>query len=88
MYRLEGHLLGVDDLEEEALSPARAARAHDRAEGARDSTVPPDHLPDLVRRDVEAEDDAVRLFHSLDAHLVGLVDELARQVLEEPRTHD
>ncbi len=42
-----------------------------------------DHLADVVGRDVEVEDDRVLALLRLDAHGVRLVDEPAREPLEE-----
>src|SRR5205814_7325318 len=44
-----------------------------------------DHLAQVVLGDVQPQDDGVLLLDTLDAHRVGLVDELARQVLEQLR---
>ena len=45
--------------------------------------LPPDHLADVVGRDVEPEDDRVVTLLRLDAHGVRLVDEPPRDPLEE-----
>ena len=47
----------------------------------------PDHLADVVGSDVEVEDDGVLTLLGLDSHGVRLVDEPARDPLEELR-HD
>ena len=63
--------------------PAPAARADERAEGARDSTLPADHLADVVGGDVQLEDDRALAFAPDDAHRVRLVHQALRQVLEQ-----
>ena len=42
-----------------------------------------DHLAEIVLRDMETKNDSVSLVDALDAHRVGVVDQLLRQVLEE-----
>ena len=42
-------------------SPRAPADAHDRPQRSRDAALPPDHLPDVVGRAVEAQDDDVAL---------------------------
>ena len=62
----------------------RPARAHDRAQGARDASLPADHLADVVLGDVQPEDErAVLALDLLDAHGVRLVDEPPRELREQ-----
>ena len=63
--------------------PASAARSDERAEGARDSTLAPDHLADVVGRDVELEDHGALALAPDDAYGVRLVHQALRQVLEQ-----
>src|SRR4051794_29760992 len=72
----------IHDLELHAPALACTARTHDRAQRAGDPSLPADHLAEVVLGDVEAQDDGVVLVDTLDANLVGFVDELARQELE------
>src|SRR5439155_20737753 len=61
----------------------RADRATDRPPRARHPALAADHLAELVLRDVQAQNDGVLLVDALDAHRVRLVDEPAREVLEQ-----
>jgi len=76
-----GHLL--DDFEDDAPVGASAARANDRSEGTRDSALAANHLADVVLRDPKLEDSRAFLPHFLDLDSVGIVHELASEVLEE-----
>src|SRR5688500_19996036 len=78
--QLEG---SVDDLEHQAAVAAGAGRPDDRPERARDTTLSPDHLADVVGRDAEAEDDDVPLVDALDPDGVGVVDEPPRDPGEQ-----
>src|SRR5262249_25360134 len=71
----------IHDLELHAPPLAGAAGAHDRAQRAGDASLPPDHLPEVVLGDVQAQDDGVVLLDPLDALLVGLVAGPARKEL-------
>ena len=62
-----------------------AAGTDDRAQRARDPSLLADHLAEIVLRDMETKHDGVGLVDALDAHCVGLVDKLPRQVLEQLR---
>src|SRR5438874_1751229 len=73
----------VHDLEDDALALPPRRRANDLAQRARDPALPPDHLADVVLRDVEPQHDDVVAFLTLDANGVGLVHEPAREVLEQ-----
>ena len=73
----------VGNLEDVTLVGARAARADDAAESPRDPALLPDHLADVVRRDVEVEDHRALTLFRLDAHRLRLVDEPSREPLEE-----
>src|SRR4029078_2330142 len=57
----------------------------ERAQRARDATVATDHLADVVRRDVQDEDERVVALLLLDANRRRIVDELAREVREQSR---
>jgi len=61
----------------------RAARTDDRAQSAGDASLLADHLAEIVLRDMETKHDGVGLVDALDAHRVGLVDKLPREVLEK-----
>ena len=61
----------------------RTAGTNDRAQRARDTSLLADHLAEIVLRNVKAEHDSIGLVDALDAHGVGLVDKLPRQVLEK-----
>ena len=73
----------VCDLEQEAPVAPGACRADDGAQRSRDTSLPADHLADVVGRDAQPEDDDVALVDALDPHGVGLVDEPARDPGEE-----
>src|SRR5690349_5282297 len=73
----------VDDLELHAPLLACAARADDRAQGARDPALPPDHLAKVVFGDVQTQHERVLVVDFLDPNRVGVVDELLREVLEQ-----
>src|SRR5438552_5944850 len=75
----------VDDLALDAAPLAHASRSHDRAQGACDASLPPDHLADIILCDMQAKHHGVFLVDTLDAHGVRIVDELLRQVLEQLR---
>ena len=60
-----------------------AARADDRAQRARNPSLPADHLAQIVLRDMQAKHDRVCFIDSLDAYGIRLVDELACQILEQ-----
>src|SRR5580765_1631231 len=75
----------VDDLELHATLFARASGTDDRAQRACDASLPADHLAQILLRDMQAKDDRVVLVDALHPHLVGLVDELPRQILEQLR---
>ena len=45
--------------------------------------MPPDHLPDVVRRDLQVKDDGILAVLRLDPDRFGIVDELPRQPLEK-----
>src|SRR5882724_1640600 len=64
---------------------AHAAGTDDRAQRARDASLPADHLAEIVLRDVQAKHDRVGFLDSLDAHGIRLVDKLPCQVLEQLR---
>ena len=73
----------VGNLEHVALFRASAAGTHDATERARDPPLLADHLADVVRRDMEMEDDRVLTLFRLDTHGLGIVDESAREKLEK-----
>lgn len=73
----------VDNLENVALVPTGASCPNDAAKGPREAALPADHLADVVGRDMKMEDDGVLTLLRLDPHGVRLVDEPARQPLEE-----
>ena len=51
--------------------------------GAREPPLPADHLPDVVGRDVQMEDDRIVALLGLDPHGIRLVHKPPRQILEE-----
>ncbi len=57
--------------------------AHDCTQRPRDPACAPDHLADIVRGDVEAQHESVLALFRLDANLIGLVDELTREIGEQ-----
>ena len=63
----------------------RSARANDRAECARDPTLPTDHLAHVALRDVEMEHERIVALLPFNAHGVGIVDQAAREELDELR---
>ena len=65
------------------MSGPRPAGPDDGAESAGDPAVLPDHLADVVGGDVELEDDRALPLGPDDADVVGGVDEVPRQVLEQ-----
>src|SRR4051812_38744154 len=71
------------DLDEDPPALPYRARAHDRAQRARDPALAADHLADIVGRDVQHEHECVLALLRLHAHRVGLVDQLAREVREQ-----
>ena len=70
-----------------ALARAGGAGADDRAQGARDPALAPDHLADVVGRDVEAEHGRAVALAPLHADLVRVVDEPPRELLDEALRH-
>ena len=75
----------VGNLEHVALVRPCPAGADDAPERAGDPPLLADHLPDVVRRDVEVEDDRVLTLLGLDANGVGLVDEPLARATREAR---
>src|SRR5581483_90693 len=73
----------LDDLEQDPPVLLRAARADDGAQRPRDAAAAPDHAPEVVRGDPEAQDEVAVLPFLVDADLVRLLDEPARQVLDQ-----
>src|SRR5256885_3125307 len=74
------------DLELQPPPGVRAAGADERAQRTREPALAADHLADVTLRDVQAEHErAVVAFGLLDAHGVRLVDEPARELLEQLR---
>jgi hypothetical protein len=73
----------VNDLEQDAAALTASGRPHDRTQRARDPALAPDHLADVVRRNVQPQHERVRFVDLLDANGVRLVDELSRQVLDQ-----
>ena len=72
------------DLELQPPPGVRAARADDRAERTCEPALAPDHLAHVGFRDVQAQEErAVLAVGLLDAHGVRLVDEPARELLEQ-----
>ena len=55
----------------------------ERAQCADDPALPADHLADVVGGDMEHEDEGALALLGLDAHGVGIVDELAREIREQ-----
>src|SRR5262249_26795204 len=70
-------------LEQRAPGAARRGGAHDGTERARDPALAADHLADVVLRDMQLDDRVAVALDLLDAHRVRLVDEAARQVLDD-----
>src|SRR5579862_4237392 len=73
----------VGDLDEHASAITRSARAHECAQRARDASLTADHLADVIRGDVQDEDEravTLLLFH---ANRLRVVDELAREIREQ-----
>ena len=62
---------------------SHAARTNDRSQRTRDASLLADHLAEIVLCDMQSKHDGVGLVDSLDAHSVGIVDQLLRQVLEK-----
>ena len=63
---------------------AGAARPHDRAQRLDGATLPADHLAAVLLGNEQLEHDrVVVLVETLDLDLVGIVDERARQELEQ-----
>ena len=61
----------------------RGARAHDRAQRPGEPALAADHLAAVLGRDVELEHGRVLTLDLLDAHGVGIVDELLREPGEQ-----
>ncbi|HSC91701.1 MAG TPA: hypothetical protein VLB86_08615 [Gaiellaceae bacterium] len=80
---LDHRIHSVGDVEMHALVPPCRARPDERAEGPRDPSLAADHLADVVGGDVEADDGDPLALAALDADLVGIVDEAARQLLDQ-----
>ena len=75
--------LSLDDLEHDAPVRARAAGSDDRAERPGDPALAADHLADVIRRDPQLKHGRAFLSYFLDRNRIRIVDELAREVLEE-----
>ena len=73
----------VSDLEDEPAAVARSAGPDDRPKSARDPPLAPDHLADVLLRDMEAEHNGVVGLLLLDPDGVGVVDELPGEVREQ-----
>src|SRR5690242_1400421 len=76
--------VSAGDFDMHAPPALHGRRLDDRAERAGDAALLADHLADVVGGDVQLEHELPRRpLVPLDAHLVGVVDELAGQVREE-----
>ena len=73
----------IGDLEHEPSALTRAAGADDRPQRPSDPPLAADHLPDVVFRDMEAEDERVVGLDLFDADRIGVVYELAREVRQQ-----
>src|SRR4051794_17472610 len=76
----------LNDLEQDAAVTVRAACPHERAHRPRDASAPADHAAEILGRDLELDHVRVVLVELLDLHLVRLLDEIAREVLDELRS--
>ena len=72
-----------DNLEQHALVRTRRACPDDPAQRAREAALAPDYLADVVRRDLQPEDDGTSLLDRLHANRIGLVHELTGEVLQK-----
>src|SRR5437660_7367496 len=81
--RARAAALSVGDLEQEAALGARSPRADDAPERACDAPLPPYDLPDILRSDMEMEDDRVVSLLCLDADGIRVVDESPGEPLEK-----
>src|SRR5262245_15073969 len=74
----------VDDLNRGVVDPgAHAGGLHDRSDRAGGAAAPADHLAHVVGAHAEGEDHPPVVLRLLDLNGVGLVHELANQVVEE-----
>jgi hypothetical protein len=73
----------LDDLDRDAAVLARGARAYDRPQRTRDPAAATDHLADVVGGDMEQERQLALPFLRLDANGVWIVDQPARELLQE-----
>jgi hypothetical protein len=73
----------VGDLEHETPVTSSARGADERAQSACDAALTADHLADVLRGDVKAEDHDVALVDALDADGGRIVDEPARNPGQE-----
>src|SRR3954451_20801189 len=76
-------LIGVGDLDDHTPPVAGGARAHERAERARDPALAADHLADVVCRDMQHETELAVALLLLHAHGLRVVDQLAREIREQ-----
>ena len=67
----------LSDLEEHSRIRARCAGADDRPQRPREAALAADYLADVVRRDMQPEDDGVVPLDRLDVHRRRIVNELA-----------
>src|SRR5262245_21446954 len=69
-------LLSICDLEQDAAIGPGRGRARDGTQRARDSPASPDHLPQILGGDVQAQHECAVLLELLDANRVAVGDEL------------
>ena len=86
--QVDGRGCGRQEIPAEDLAPANLvpdrAGLDDRAQRTRDAALLSDHLADVVGSDVHFEHQLpVLTLQPLDAHLVGIIDQLAGQVGED-----
>ncbi len=73
----------LENLEDDAAAALRGGGREDRAQGLGGAALLADHLAEILLGDLELEDEGVGLLDLLDLDLLGVVDEAARQVVDE-----
>ena len=78
----------LNDVEDHALARSGGARAHDRAQRPGEPALAADHLAAVIGGDVELEHGRILALDLLDAHGIGIVDELLRKPGEQLRHYE